>query len=101
MIIVGYPWLSSEQNATEGSTLLLSNPRDWHQLKSTLQSEINPRKSIAKLFDAPVYKKIFRDTNAAISKFCETTAVKQIIKPYFVVEPTTDLIVCDTWSSFE
>ncbi len=34
MIIVGYPWLSSEQNATEGSTLPLSNPRDKHQLKS-------------------------------------------------------------------
>jgi len=26
MIIVGYPWLSSEQNATDGSTLLLSKP---------------------------------------------------------------------------
>ncbi len=60
-----------------------------------LKVKVDPRKLIAKLLDAPVYKQIFWYATAAVGQLGQTPAIKQVVQPDFVVEPAAHLIVCD------
>ena len=57
--------------------------------------QVNPRKPVAELLDAPVHEQILWDAAAAVSQLGQTPAIKQVIQPDFVVEPAAHLIVGD------